>query len=81
MSSEREKLAEHLYNLGFSESEDMADWVINDRKRILSGVTKELELLKSFFEDRREVLLHINDIDWKPIDEIIKLANLPKDTK
>ena len=29
---------------------------------------KELELLKSYFEDSREVVLHINDINWKVID-------------
>ena len=32
---------------------------------------KELKLLKSYFEDRRIVELHINDICWEAIDKAI----------
>ena len=38
---------------------------------------KEFNLLKSYFEGQREVVLHKNDIDWKAIDAA--LAVLKKD--
>ena len=38
---------------------------------------KELELLKSYFEDRMEVVLHRNDIKWKAIDDFLISAQQP----
>lgn len=37
---------------------------------------KELKLLKSYFEDSREIVLHINDINWKVIDEYLQRAGI-----
>lgn len=54
---------------------DIADYILEDRNRIVEPLVKELKLLKSCFEDRREIVLHVNDIDWKSIDGILNDAS------
>lgn len=44
----------------------------DNEKEIEEGLRKELELLKSYFEDCMEVVLHRNDIKWSVIDSYLK---------
>lgn len=39
---------------------------------------KELRLLKSYFKDTKEVVLHKNDIKWGSIDKALSTANILK---
>ncbi len=44
---------------------------IEEAIKVDEDLIKELKLLKSYFEDSREVLLHVNDIKWEHICKAI----------
>lgn len=54
-----EVFADQLYKLGYRKSPVVE---AGEGVDVIKDLVKELELLKSYFEDRREVVLHINDI-------------------
>ena len=47
-------------------------------ERVERPLKKEFEALKSYFEGSREVVLHVNDIDWKAIDEALRILEQAK---
>lgn len=86
--SEVEELAKFLeglpirkFDLSFlGDRNAIADFVIHEGYRKhppvdREDIVKELELLKSYFEDRMQVVLHRNDIKWSVIDKFITYLN------
>ena len=65
-----------IHNSEYGKLAKAIEQYVRDSVLLSEDLIKELKLLKSYFDDRMEVVLHKNDIKWDVIDKALQAQKL-----